>query len=578
MRANRNFLLKELDSIARGDTAASDAVQIIRQAFESEFKLAERIYATLRDLTWRTLTSRAFSKDLEAWFDVFRHSAALAKRREQADLGIRIRALADLLGQSARFAALQPASEILERKHVKEILQFLATKSSAVARQDIATHLGIETANLSRIVGLLASRGLIERNALGKEAFFTLSSLGESLLEENDLLPQIEDGADNDVLLDFDDIPMMSALWRADGTCLFNHPKLMELTGMQGKSPDWRAWSDRISPILRDDVPMSNGKTGELRPRPDVFLHYEERQTSGGARIVMVHDLSHLKLRIQQYERQEALLREELATSEARLLAHRALIGELKDDLVDATSRAIGDLGMFTRTHSDIPMSLAPVQSVMETLTAVRYVVSHFVDFSDGIGGQTLPETTNPRLLIEETLQAVNRFRQWDLDVQFSEELELGQTDSTMRSALGQLLMVTPRAYHPEKCRLRTDIQGDYVVVSLRRAEPLFPEINLYPEVFEAGSGSFTVWSHCHSLVRESGGMLQLNPSPEGGMSLWYPFRRHAAMGEHVSRGGTLVAAARGSEVISAGIGRAFGGSAPAPRLPKVKTVGKPVS
>lgn len=189
MPATRRELVVSLENVGRGDATPAEAVSAIREAIQSGEELGERVYAALRDVTWRTLTSRAFNDELAGWFDVMRHGAALARRASGASLAEKLRVLSDLIAQSARFAELQPVDEVLNRKHVIAILRRLASSVAPTARADLARSTGLANANLSRVLAVLASSGLVERKSSGKEALFSLTSAGRSVLERKGALP-----------------------------------------------------------------------------------------------------------------------------------------------------------------------------------------------------------------------------------------------------------------------------------------------------------------------------------------------------------------------------------------------------
>src|ERR1700728_3793109 len=110
--ANRD-IVAALDDIGRGDATVIEATRTIRKALQAADGLADRVYAAFRNMTWRILTSRAFGPELPDWFDLIRHGSALAKQNSDNVLAERLRTLSDLIGQSSRFAEMQPLHQVL---------------------------------------------------------------------------------------------------------------------------------------------------------------------------------------------------------------------------------------------------------------------------------------------------------------------------------------------------------------------------------------------------------------------------------------------------------------------------------
>ena len=163
-----------LEMIARGDLTPAEALSVIRDTLDH----TER--GAVRDFVWRTLTARDFGDDLSEWHDVVRHSVSLTRKKGSEDFAERLYALAELISQSGRFAELQPVGEVLQRKHVRQLLVIVGSSPRAVPRSELAEKLNLGDANLSRILTLLASIGLITRRRIGKEASFELTEAGRA--------------------------------------------------------------------------------------------------------------------------------------------------------------------------------------------------------------------------------------------------------------------------------------------------------------------------------------------------------------------------------------------------------------
>ncbi len=168
----------DLDRIATGDLSPSEALGCFRNLIKRENDPFPRIAAAIQSVVWTRLTTRDFGPDLEDWHEVFKQAEALSRSEGADGAAERIAAFAALTAQSVRFADAQPVDKILQRKHVVELLEELSRSNAPVPRARIADKLGLVDANLSRILAILASAGLIKRQRDGKEALFALTEFG----------------------------------------------------------------------------------------------------------------------------------------------------------------------------------------------------------------------------------------------------------------------------------------------------------------------------------------------------------------------------------------------------------------
>lgn len=146
--------------------------------------LAIRLYESLRVLTGRLLADRLGSEELRAW-----HSAidAISAQFDGLDEPwfARMEALAHLLHDRVGLIEARPVEDVLRRQHVRAVLEALgAAGRNTLTRAEIKGALGLEEANLSRVLTLMVDAGLIERHRLGKAALFALSSIGRNVLCE----------------------------------------------------------------------------------------------------------------------------------------------------------------------------------------------------------------------------------------------------------------------------------------------------------------------------------------------------------------------------------------------------------
>ena len=124
------------------------------------------------------LTQRRYGAEMREWFALFEKTVALLRATEQSKPAFMIEALRDLLFESIQFGEHESIEEVLRRAHVRTILRALSV-GAATRRSALAEATSLRDANLSRVLYLLQSAGLIEREQLGKDAFFYLTFRGE---------------------------------------------------------------------------------------------------------------------------------------------------------------------------------------------------------------------------------------------------------------------------------------------------------------------------------------------------------------------------------------------------------------
>lgn len=165
-----------LDEIAFGDMTAADAHRVIvPHLTDLTEKRAQRIYTVLRSWLWKALNERRRDEDMREWFNVLRSVSAYFLKRAPMHAE-RIRVLYELLHESISVPEVMPTEEILQRSHVREILLLLhASRSKSRERSFIGEQLDLKQANLSRVMNLLLSNGLVDRVVSGKSASFKLT-------------------------------------------------------------------------------------------------------------------------------------------------------------------------------------------------------------------------------------------------------------------------------------------------------------------------------------------------------------------------------------------------------------------
>ncbi|MGR9399916.1 hypothetical protein ACU8M5_09210 [Rhizobium leguminosarum] len=181
MDQSRRKMVKRLEEMGRGDVPSSEASAIIREALAQGSDLVPYVHSALSDATWRLLTSRSFDDELVVWHEAFMQAEALMEDHSP-ESAAETRALTNLLAKSHRFLEAQPANEVLRKKHVIEILSFIDQAGKQVSRNALREHVGLLDANLSRVLVILTSRGLLRRNGEGREAYFEMTLEGSAAL------------------------------------------------------------------------------------------------------------------------------------------------------------------------------------------------------------------------------------------------------------------------------------------------------------------------------------------------------------------------------------------------------------
>ena len=519
MSTTRTELIASLDNVGRGDATPAEAASAIRAAIQAHEGFGERVYAALRDVTWRTLTSHAFNEELSGWFDVMRHASMLAKRASDASLAAKLRALSDLIAQSARFAELQPLDEVLNRKHVTDILRMLAAATGPTARADLARSTGLANANLSRVLAILASSGLVERKSSGKEALFSLTAAGHAALDRNGVLPA---RAAPDLDAWWREAPVAVGFWDANGRPVACTADLAALVQPLESPPDLRGWRAAVSAIIRDEVALEAEGARELRLGDAKWVHYCEWPYRDGGCVIIAHDITPYKLGERRLEKEiedlrgtVAQLRREITDAERRLLAHRASIGEIRGELVDAAANEHLRINALLRNPSPEEFS-SQLRDMGNRFHAFQIAVRDFVDVPIGTGGldNNQTEVVDPRRLITEAVQAVNYLGEPDIHVQFGRLRNWVRTSTAFRTVLGQMLMISPKMFHAPNVAytLRADVEEACLVVSLGVTEGSANQWSIAHAGGYASSSPHTVTatglSVCQAVVEEFGGML----------------------------------------------------------------------
>lgn len=163
-------------SLHRMDAKA--ATETVRAFLVDNPQGGERLYKAFRAWTWSALTQRRYGSDMRAWFQLMDRTCALLEARDQLRAACRIESLRDLVYESVLFGEHEAPADILGRAHVRAILATM-TPNGSTQRGDLAKATKLKDSNLSRVLLMMQSASLIEREKDGKEALFVLTHVGE---------------------------------------------------------------------------------------------------------------------------------------------------------------------------------------------------------------------------------------------------------------------------------------------------------------------------------------------------------------------------------------------------------------
>lgn len=555
-------IARDLDGIGRGDSTPQEAKAVLRAALKYPSN-RERIYAALRDLTWRTIASRNADNEIGLWDDLIRHTAGLATRIEESGLAARLRVLSDLVGQTARFADHQSADDVLGRKHTLDILNIVHRAGGSARRTDIATKVALATANLSRVLVILTSTGLLRRFASGKEALFELTDDGRRALEKTGAAtPQPEPD------LWWNELPVAIGIWDKDNRSRASNRAMRSVVEGVDTALDWPHWKNRIEALCREEHRLPDSGSREMRTGPSSWILLHEIQGSGGRHIAMLQDVSVYRLREEKLRHHIAGLSEEVAQLRAvrtdiehKLVAYQHALQSTRETVVEligaARHQAMEAVATFSSTtdehwHQHIRAGNV-VKSVSsssfhpgETQTAMEGVVGRLGAINVLVGnlavtpfhGMLAPvedamfralEIVDLDKSIREIGSIADVFGNMALDIHVSkgtQQVEIHPTFRTVLSHIVAILSRTPPSEHRQHTQfhLKATREGDVIVVSVGPRDHSAHALDFGDTL--VGAGNYFTPSGAHYwkwMVEANGGEIDIETTPD--VTLRYPFR-----------------------------------------------------
>lgn len=170
---------RSLDKIATGEVSVTVAAELIRTTMQelTETK-AQKVYSVLRAWVWKALNERRRDSELRKWHALISQTSAYLED-EYFPHAERIRVLHELVHESISVSIVYSFNDLAARSHVKEILSYLyVSPQRTLARQELQSKLGLKDPNMTRVLTMLSTSGLLERSARGKSAFYSLTRDG----------------------------------------------------------------------------------------------------------------------------------------------------------------------------------------------------------------------------------------------------------------------------------------------------------------------------------------------------------------------------------------------------------------
>lgn len=167
-----------LEDVGQAELTAAEALVPFKTALATlTSQTANDIYVALRSWLWKAINGRRRDDDLREWYSLMQRVAARVEQ-DHASIASKIEVLQDLLYETIGVSEMLPQEDVLRRKHVRDLLVHLSQSGNRLPREAIATLLSLRQANLTRVLNLALSTGLVERRAHGKQAWFELTREG----------------------------------------------------------------------------------------------------------------------------------------------------------------------------------------------------------------------------------------------------------------------------------------------------------------------------------------------------------------------------------------------------------------
>lgn len=168
-----------LENVALGVVTAKEARRLIQQVLQDlSHASVKSVYVAVRSWVWKALDSRRRDAELREWHRLIKATAGIL-RADYLEDALRLETLHELIAESISVSERFTAQRVVEKQHVKDVLYTIHHSPDArLSRKEIMQAVGLNQANLTRILNMMAMAALVRRLPCGKEAEFELTRLG----------------------------------------------------------------------------------------------------------------------------------------------------------------------------------------------------------------------------------------------------------------------------------------------------------------------------------------------------------------------------------------------------------------
>lgn len=171
---------QDLDRIASADVTVEEARSILQDVLKRKNAAQTKgVDRALRAWVWKTLTSRRSDPELEDWHGLF-EQVRIRVADTDAECAARISILGELIYESIASGDISDPKLVLQRSHTREILELLVAASGGrLERSSLKESLGLQEANLTRVINMLVDAGLVSKLIEGKRVIVEITKAGE---------------------------------------------------------------------------------------------------------------------------------------------------------------------------------------------------------------------------------------------------------------------------------------------------------------------------------------------------------------------------------------------------------------
>ncbi|MBP2549675.1 hypothetical protein J2858_002598 [Neorhizobium galegae] len=361
METTAREISKQLELIGRGEVPVDEAQPIVKAAFAHD-ELTPHISASLFEATWRLLSARIFDDELIDWQNLQKFVAGHFRRKGNLEAAGQIKTMHEMMARAHRFAEAQPIEEVLERKHVRSILLFLRSQDLAASRQAILDHVKIGDANLSRVMLVLSSSGLVTRKLVGKTAHFKLTDAGTNAIAHVSAPDSPEVTVPTHETKWWANFPCPAIVWdRDDDVAGYNDAfanALGKMGASQGRAPSLDTW--RIYLRTFGESTYDEWDTSEVRLDESKVLSWRIMKMSDGRKLGIGYDVSiyrnaidTLSLQIAQLSSANAKLGEELQALRGRMVNYNMAERAVRTSWATRVRSQVNHIGVSGKSYEE---------------------------------------------------------------------------------------------------------------------------------------------------------------------------------------------------------------------------------